>query len=118
MVYVLQNLPMWQQIWSLYVYYNSGLLLVQANQLHWIYYLNLLTGIQSPAKVLHFFNAPPGITEDELRDVSKSLIKFTTSFSIHLLIQTVHLNDSWKMPWVAAFAYRPHLLPFFVMTDF
>ncbi|KAK7103356.1 hypothetical protein V1264_018272 [Littorina saxatilis] len=28
--------------------------------------------IQSPAKVLHFFNAPPGITEDEIREIFES----------------------------------------------
>eukprot|EP00745_Piridium_sociabile_P030955 TRINITY_DN51371_c0_g5_i1.p1 TRINITY_DN51371_c0_g5~~TRINITY_DN51371_c0_g5_i1.p1 ORF type:complete len:216 (-),score=58.04 TRINITY_DN51371_c0_g5_i1:261-908(-) len=28
--------------------------------------------IQSPAKVLHFFNAPPGITEDDLREIFQS----------------------------------------------
>lgn len=29
--------------------------------------------IQSPSKVLHFFNAPPGITEEELNEVSSLL---------------------------------------------
>ena len=61
--------------------------------------------IQSPSKVLHFFNAPPSMAEDEIIEVNMKKIVFVSILSS--LVPCTTVIPSYTVPgYTAKLAYR------------